>query len=127
MNEKMIQFPQDYKVPAEPTREVSSEAEIQQLPDHIKASVETPVIDANGPEVTEVPVSQESIGQFQLPHLALGSKALEIAIHSVPGVESTPTAESGTPVNGPREKVVIGGLDEWKGGNPNPVPGFKDR
>ena len=124
---EMIQFPQEYKVSAEPTADVFTEVEVQEVPDNIKASVEIPVTVTSESVITEIPVSHESVGDFHTPRLVLGSKALEIAIHSVPGVESKPPVEPGTPVNGPREKVVIGGLDEWSGGNPNRVIGFKDR
>jgi hypothetical protein len=83
----------------------------------------------------DVPVHHETpddIEMFHLPTLhetthEIGKSAVAVVIDRVPGVSDSEAVIPGTPVKGSREKVVIGDLDDWKGGNPNRIVGFKDR
>lgn len=83
----------------------------------------------------DVPVHNEThddIEMFHLPPLhetvhEIGKSAVAVVIDSVPGVSNSEAVVPGAPLNGSREKVVIGDLDDWKGGNPDRIVGFKDR
>lgn len=119
MNELMT-VPDDLKATPESRHEVSTQSAID-VPENMKTTVVSPEAVVAVDVIDQVP---SNIEVYQIPRtLMLGEMALQKTIN-VPSAAGAVVVEPGTPLNGPREKVVIGSLDEYKGGNPHGVIGY---
>lgn len=113
-------MPLEYRASAPVAVDVHHEAVITETP-YQRESVAQEATDITSHEIID------NIGTFRIPRL--GGAAIEavnraVSIDSVPGASSQPVVGPGAPVTGSREKIVIGGIDEFKGGDPGHVIGF---
>lgn len=119
---ELMTVPNELKVIPELPRDVSTQPVID-MPESMKATVVSPEAVIAVDVIDQVPTNIE---MYQIPRtLMLGEMALQETIQVLDAAGNT-AVEPGTPLNGPREKVVIGGLDEYKGGNPHGVIGYDD-
>lgn len=118
---ELITMPDYLKVATVVPAEVSTQAAITHVPEALKA--EAGRLEQHAP-VTLIEQAPFNVEVFQVPRMKLGEGVVKMIVE-VPGVTSNTIAEPGTAIGPSRGRIVIGGLADYKGGNPGGVIGFK--